>query len=155
MASTQVRPRYPRNIHFNGESSHEDNGESEQGSRGRYAGWGPSNTGALQARFSESSREGRAFGRQIASEMDRKKKPKKKRTQLTSHAKSPQSAHEAFGGEPQCSEPEKPWIAVIVLVILLAILVSYSLGAYGDQNAQSAQSDQPQEKKKDQAAAAV
>ena len=59
------RVRYPGNQHFLVDPSIESNEESEQHSRGKHAGLAPANTGALQARFSESSLAGRNYASQI------------------------------------------------------------------------------------------
>lgn len=124
------RPRYPGNPNFKGESSHEDNGESEQNSRGKYSGWAPANTGAVQARFSESSQAGREFGKQIA-----KSKTQSKTTQSKTQSKTTPSKNEAYCEEPQ-NDTDKPWVAIIVLVILLAILGLYSTYSTEVQSAQ-------------------
>lgn len=110
----EVASKFPGNPLFHGETSHEDNAESEQQSRGRYAGRSPANTGALQARFTESSLAGREYGKKILQTPPKTKElPKLK---LKEKEKEPKKEEEI----------EFPWMLFILfIVIIYAVYIFY------------------------------
>ncbi len=113
----ELASKFPGNPLFHGETSHEDNAESEQQSRGKYAGRSPANTGALQARFTESSLAGREYEKKITQKTQNSQTAKKSKKVRFSESEPKKEKEE---------EIEFPWMLFILfLVIIYAVYFFY------------------------------
>jgi hypothetical protein len=112
----ELAPKFPGNPLFHGETSHEDNAESEQQSRGRYAGRSPANTGALQARFTESSLAGREYEKKITRSLQTPKKSKKVSFSEFEPEKEKEKEQKTTKKE---EEIEFPWMLFILFVVII------------------------------------
>ncbi len=118
----ELASKFPGNPLFHGETSHEDNAESEQQSRGKYAGRSPANTGALQARFTESSLAGREYEKKITQKTQNSQTAKKSKKVRFSES---EPEKEIMKKEKE-EEIEFPWMLFILfLVILYAVYFFY------------------------------